>query len=407
MNTAAIDNPYFDAIISLVMVYAFLSILVSVLLEAWNKRTKERGVFLQKVIFRLLDDPLNRNYGYAIYQHPIINKMRKDGDSYPHYIPAEGFANALIDTLAEQALTVHYIDGPDNTYTKDERGRQTPLAERLQEGVRLMNDSEFKRLLTNFIDRNKVALNTVPSEAEKLRLDLDKLKLELGHWYDDFMDRSTGEFKNNQRGKLQLLGLAVAVMLNVDSLHLARVFLLDKDLRDRMVERAEATSDAIVASKDTSEAALRVAVLRKLTALDTGKVKRTQADTVLMRALAVVFDDSTVVREKQQSDSLLAVLDQWQLPMGWSCTEAPLSWVQKEWCACESVPPTPRKEILLKYFTARNERSLKQAVLWFFGVLITGFSLSLGAPFWFDALVKLINIRRSGLKPKTTDQRNA
>ena len=88
METAMLDNPYIDTIISLVLVYALLSILVSTLLETWNRRTKERGVFLQKVIFRLLDDPLNKNYGYLIYQHPIINKMRRDGNSFTHYIPA-------------------------------------------------------------------------------------------------------------------------------------------------------------------------------------------------------------------------------------------------------------------------------------------------------------------------------
>lgn len=99
MESAMLDNPYVDTIISLVLVYALLSILVSILLESWNRRVKERGVFLQKVIFRLLDDPLNKNYGYLIYQHPIINKMRRDEHSYPHYIPSEGFANALIDTL--------------------------------------------------------------------------------------------------------------------------------------------------------------------------------------------------------------------------------------------------------------------------------------------------------------------
>lgn len=38
------NSPYLDTIISLVLVFALLSILVSILLESWNKRTKERGV---------------------------------------------------------------------------------------------------------------------------------------------------------------------------------------------------------------------------------------------------------------------------------------------------------------------------------------------------------------------------
>jgi hypothetical protein len=399
---AMIDNPYLDTIISLVLVYALLSILVSVLLEAWNKRIKMRGVFLQKVIFRLLDDPLNKNYGYLIYQHPILNKMRKDGNSYPHYVAAEGFTNALIDTLADQAVSIRYVEGPDGSYVKERNGQDEPLTKRLEKGVHTMADSEFKRLLTNFMDRSKVDDGSKPGT---LRLDLDKLKVEMGRWFDDYMDRASGEYKNDQRSKLRFIGLLVAVVLNVDSLHLTKVFLMDKDLRDRMVERAEGVSDALERSTDTTEVGLRRAVLRTLTQLDTTEYVQLRNDSLLVKSLAVLFDDSAVVRERQQSDSVLAVLDQWQLPIGWSRDEAPVSWVVGT--ANDSIAAPPIRKSLTSYFEQRNRGSVMHGFLWFFGILITGWSLSLGAPFWFETLVKLINIRRSGAKPKTTDDRNA
>jgi len=397
-----LNNPYLDTIISLVLVYALLSTLVSTLLEAWNKRIKERGVFLQKVIFRLLDDPLNRNYGYGIYQHPIINKMRKDGNSYPHYIPAEGFTNALIDTLADQAVTVRYEESPDGTYVARPYGTELTLADRLVAGIGVMKNSEFKRLLLNFIDRNKVTPEPTGGIVAAPYLDLNKLKDELGRWYDDYMDRTTGEYKDRQRPKLLFIGMLVAVLLNVDSLHLTRVFLLDKGLRDRMVERAEGVSDAVLARKDTSEEGLRVAVMKKLMEMDTTQFKHTHSDTILMKSLAVVLDDSTVVKERNHTDSLLYVLDQWQLPIGWSWSEAPLSWNFKTWGKNAPLPPV--KDPLLSYFTARNRGSGMDAFLWLIGVLVTGWSLSMGAPFWFETLVKLVNIRRSGVKPKTTEQ---
>jgi hypothetical protein len=34
------------------------------------------------------------------------------------------------------------------------------------------------------------------------------------------------------------------------------------------------------------------------------------------------------------------------------------------------------------------------------GLAITAFSISAGAPFWFDMLLKLVNVRRSGKKPE-------
>lgn len=46
--------------------------------------------------------------------------------------------------------------------------------------------------------------------------------------------------------------------------------------------------------------------------------------------------------------------------------------------------------------------------LWLVGILITTLALSLGAPFWFDLLKKLVNIRSSGVSPsekKTTEKK--
>lgn len=95
-----INSPYLDTIICLVLVYALLGTLVSILVEAWNQFIKQRGTFLQKSILRMLEDPLNVNLGYLIYQHPTINRMRKDKHSYPYYISDEIFSNALIETIA-------------------------------------------------------------------------------------------------------------------------------------------------------------------------------------------------------------------------------------------------------------------------------------------------------------------
>ncbi|MBK7384843.1 MAG: hypothetical protein IPI81_16145 [Flavobacteriales bacterium] len=417
---AAIDNPYLDTIISLVLVYALLSVLVSVLLEAWNRRTKERGVFLQKVIIRLLDDPLNKNYGYLIYQHPIINKMRSSGNSYPHYIPAEGFANALVDTLADQAVVVRFkaflgeVDVDDayraGTLTaeqlaqvvlrKIEEAKGGSLAERLKFGVERMADSELKRLLRNFISRNE------SGEGDARTVNLDNLKTELGRWFDDFMDRCSGEFKLNQRKKLQLMGLAVALLLNVDSIHLAKVFFMDPSLRERMVERAEGVSDAVRQSRDTTEVGLRNTVLHTLSEMDTTKLSRLRNDSTLIRSLNFLMNDDSLVVQRRQADSLLMVLDQWQLPIGWSSTEAPSSW-KGQWRTWSAKEPMRVNNPLTTYFEVRNHGSVTYAFLWVLGIIITTWTLSLGAPFWFEALVKLINIRRSGPKPKTTAERNA
>lgn len=416
---AALDSPYLDTIISLVLVYALLSVLVSIMLEAWNKRIKHRGVFLQKVVYRLLDDPLNRNFGYLIYQHPIINKMRKDGNSYPHYIPAEGFANALIDTLADQALKFRYTRAEDGTYlleqvvaTVDGRsvvltaGEDVPLELRLRAGVRTMADSEFKRLLTNFIDRNLRPYKPDPTKMEEvLRLDMDKLKVELGRWFDDYMDRASGEYKNDQRGKLRFLGLVVALVLNVDSLHLAKVFLLDKDLRDSMVIEAERVSDNYEEQK--KQVALDTLSNDQLLHLMGARhIDTILSDTAKFRVAQLIADTQLTIYQ-HQAEQVLDLVRRWQLPLGWNPSEAPLSWFGGRHLKVVPTEFKPSQRAVLRHFQQRNTWSKMNVLKWLAGILVTTWALSFGAPFWFETLVKLINIRRSGPKPKTTDERKA
>lgn len=44
-------------------------------------------------------------------------------------------------------------------------------------------------------------------------------------------------------------------------------------------------------------------------------------------------------------------------------------------------------------------QSISYYLMWLCGILISSFALSFGAPFWFDVMVKAINIRRAGIKP--------
>ncbi len=43
----------------------------------------------------------------------------------------------------------------------------------------------------------------------------------------------------------------------------------------------------------------------------------------------------------------------------------------------------------------------------FFGWLITALAISLGAPFWFDMLQKVISIRNAGVRPQDAEREQA
>lgn len=388
MNNAALLNPYFDTIIALVLIYALLSVLSSILLEWWNNMVKERGVYLQRAIFRMLDDPLNHNFGYLIYHHPMINGMRRDGNSLPHYLAPEVFSNALVDVVAELATKVRYVQRQDGSFETVRDGYDEPVAMRFAKAVHAMRDSELKRLLENMIGRH----------GGRENLDIETLKAELQRWFNDHMDRTSGIYKNDQRRKLRLIGFAVALGLNVDSFHLVKVILQDKDLRDRVVEQAEAVADRYTEQReriltDTTLDTDRLLAVLELAADDT-------LDETDKRMLALESLGAQEQQFKKNADRVVYLARKWQVPMGWSPTVPPLSW--KRGAEKVEIPKefSLNEQEVLRSYEVRGRFTCWQVFKWIAGILATAIALSWGAPFWFETLVKLVNIRRSGVKPQ-------
>ena len=97
-------NPIVEISISLIFVYALLSILSSILVEWWNHARTSRGKLLQDAIIQLLYDPYNLSYGELLMNHFLIHNLRNPHNRRPaQYISSNLFAEALIDIIAQQA----------------------------------------------------------------------------------------------------------------------------------------------------------------------------------------------------------------------------------------------------------------------------------------------------------------
>jgi hypothetical protein len=389
-----ISSPYLDTIISLALIYALLSILVSILLEIWNQFIKARGKTLQDSIFKLLNDPLNHNFGYLLYQHPIINRMRKDENSYPAYISAENFTNAFIDILSQQSIKTEYVL-ENNVYVIKSRPLKS-LENRLIQGVQNMNASEFRDMIQNFIDRNT-------SESV---LNLSNLKAELGRWYDDYMDRIGGQYKTNNRSKMIGLGLAVAIFLNVDTFHLTKVFFLNQELRNRMVVEAQKVASDYESAPGNQEEKIDLVLKNIHLSADSPMVNQkifVQIDSFLNKQSKINLDSASKVRK----DAVFKALSRWDIPMGYNSDDAPLSWFKKKSekkATLHDYRNTAQENVLIEYFESRNAGSILGFFKWLLGIIISGIALGYGAPFWFETLVKLINIRNAGQKPTKMNQ---
>jgi len=161
------------------------------------------------------------------------------------------------------------------------------------------------------------------------------------HWFDDTMDRVTGWYKRTAQKVIFVAGLLLCLVLNVDTFHIARELWSDEALRNAVV--AQAVNRAHQQSSATELAS---------TQLGSGPIS------------AEFQQVSKDVREAQV------------LPIGWdhapdvSAIKDPHNWPQ----------------MLLKLL----------------GILVSSFAILMGAPFWFDLLNRIINLRISGDPPASS-----
>lgn len=398
------EHPIFDIAIGLVLVYALLSIIVSILIEMWNQYRQSRGKLLVVAIKQLLKDPLNKHYGELLLEHFLIkNLCNPDDRRPPQYISANLFAEALIDIIAQQARhTFVTLELPK----VGERGVELSVATDSSERTINERDSaggEREASVKEVIHRFKLGLEAMEpsplrdalfSMYDKSGQDYDKLKTRLETWYDDYMERVSGWYKRRQGKNALIFGFLVAIGLNVDSLHLLHSLSMDEGLRQELNDMAVRVADDYEALADSSRK--EVLVLEALVNVY-GPDSLSDTDKLLIRS-RIQLQDSLANSYLVRADSVLGILSDLTVPIGWSAQSAPLSWRRSE--DSLSVAPAPRQAAgLLAY----NQRRNSQWSIWYFiGIVITGFALSTGAPFWFDVLLKLVNIRRAGGKPSAS-----
>lgn len=91
-------------LIALILIYALLSILVSILVEWWNHRNKSRGKMLRHGIEAMLNDSHNTSISDNFFGHHLIVGIKnKDTNRPPQYISSSMFADVLIDIVGQYA----------------------------------------------------------------------------------------------------------------------------------------------------------------------------------------------------------------------------------------------------------------------------------------------------------------
>jgi len=312
----------------------------------------------------------------AFYNHPLIKFLGEDKyNSKPSYIKKEAFSKVIIDLL---------------------------------KGKNLQPGDDIKPLIQKSIDDGKFAWDNTPIDKETLNYirsvwtdaqgEVDVFRKSMEQWFDETMERCSGWYKKHTQYILLGIGFLIAVAFNVDSISIEKKLQKDPALRATIVQQADAFTKAHPNLYQERISDLNKNNLPSYTQHDsaTNKVK---ADSI-----ARAKSDSLINRGKElthKADSLIngdIAKVNGMLGLGWSGLKLTDS-VSCKVCICEETSG----------FWSSFWSCLKcgfnvvgKCLLMFLGWLITALALSLGAPFWFDLLNKLMKLRNSISSPATT-----
>jgi len=261
----------------------------------------------------------------------------------------------LLGWLIEWVIDWAYWRRPQKTKAKNAYEprnlsllNKTPTKKQLQANLQKLNSDNprLAEVLAGMVPASGAKPDSVDAIPPTVQADL-------ASWFDDVMDRSSGEYKRKASKWALLFGTVLAFAFNVDSIEIATRMWREPTLRQVIVAQAENYQGAEV------QTSLNEFV-----------------DQVNQLGIPVGW--TTVPATDGQS-------------CGWTpgLAEYPAIWTDN---SCRILLNLPRMDDGWGW------------LLKFFGLIISGVAAAQGAPFWFDILKRLINIRSTG--PDTKPARN-
>ena len=434
-----------DVVIGLVFIYLLYSLFATIIQEILASFLNFRSKILEIAIHRMLeeDSPSTSRYegikkfffgkdrttsflSNAFYQHPLIKFLGEDNDKRkPSYITKETFSKVIIDLLRGESIQREekpsmlidaalrsgntnwksFVVVPNNIIAqikeesskkkKDENKKELVdgLSRRLQSleesneiatsslakvlktllntigvGIVFENIEKEKNLWKLNIPISEQTLSYLRSIWTDSQKDIDKFKIYLENWFDQTMDRATGWYKKYTQMVLFAIGLVLAVTFNVNTIEIVAKLESNPGLRAHVISQVD---NFLKAHPNLENEMKEELASHAKTSNDTTQIKRHyesligRLDTLLSRSDSLVNGDIAKV------NNILGL-------------------------GLKSFFFNINK---LKCHTCYSKATLGCYALFLFesliGWLITAIAISLGAPFWFDLLNKLMKLRSS------------
>lgn len=323
------SNAAIDVAISLVLMYLVLSLIVTVLNEVVATAADLRSSNLEQAVTALIDDQTLRSdfYDHGLiasvndattdrkgiflriigWLYRFLTRTKPASGSHASYFSGQVFARALLGSVDVAKDLPTYAD--------------------IEAAVQKMQDTNVRDVLL--------------AQMATANGDLQSLHENVAAWFDNSMDRVSGVYKRHLKQISLFIGIILVLVVNADTLKVAKSLWNDSALRASMVQ----TAGTLV--KEGQPAAGNAGDL----------------NTAVNAAVQQINEAEQKLRP---------------LPLGWTSS---------------SVPQWPWKWSLAWLAFAK-----------IVGLILTAIAISLGAPFWFDLLSMFMKIRGTGDKPEKTSE---
>lgn len=374
-----INSSILDIVIGLVFIYLLYSLMTTLIQEIIASQFGFRAKILERAVFRMLEDEnkfnskfrsilylfkksgnggLRHSMSGEFYEHPLIKFLGEDNNrGKPSYINKETFSKVIVDLLRGDQVK----PGDDV---------QVLIQKALDNQKANWDDAKISRETASF-------LRSIWADANG---DVAKFRTHLDEWFEETMDRATGWYKKHTQFILFFVGFAIAIVFNVDTLKIVNKLEKDPKLREQIVQQA----DAFV--KDHPN--LDTELMQQEIDFKRSVAERMKADAAFdTKNIGTYIGDSLKLAQyrllKARKDTLMNRAE---------------SLLQKD---IKNV----HHSLGLEWESYECNSSLLGCILLsIVGWTLTALALSLGAPFWFDLLNRLMKLRGSVATPTSDDR---
>ena len=373
-----------DVLIGLVVVLLALSMAVTVITQGLTTMVNSRGSHLKqglKDLLHQLDETLGPEHSGAIaaavLRHPLVSGSSVIGTStrrLGNVIHREEFTKLLMAFAAGAggaALKPEVVAALNTTLTNN--GVGDPDATLAQIRAKALQLEQLAPELSHATRQTLAVLQTAPSD----------LVAKINGWFDQSMDRTSQRFTASTRVVTFVAAFLVAFVLQVDTPALVNRLAADPELVAALVEQAKSLPppDSNTAGSNTSTASPGDA---KATGPNAGAVDAPAAEPVTPPSTVSPDEPSAPASPGQtpsegSADAPKATADASKE----TAAAAARAWSRQtlDIAGVVSLPSS---------FADWQAGYTMSSTL---GMLITALLLSLGAPFWYSALGKLLQLR--------------